>query len=96
MFVIIDENDVVQDIASEQENLSRGYNVPGKITVLEIDSVDVRIGDFYRGGKLIINEQLRQQQAEKAANRQKVDIEIRRFAIEALKQKGEIPPEYTE
>ena len=59
MWIITDKNQTVQDIASEQANLSRGYTYPN-YTVYEIQgSVSVKIGDQYDGTKIIPNMKLR-------------------------------------
>ena len=59
MWIITDENQTAQDIASEKANLSRGYTYPN-YTVYEIPGVaDVTVGDKYDGIKVTINEKLR-------------------------------------
>ena len=59
MFIICDAHEVVQDRASVEANLSRGYNYPG-YTVHEIArGVDVRVGDTYKEGIVLPNEKKR-------------------------------------
>lgn len=98
MYLICDENDVIQDLATRKENLSRGFRFANYKLYEDVDFGGslIVVGDTYRDGKLIVNNEIRQQEAEKATNRGKINDEIRRFAIEALKQRGELPPDYTE
>jgi hypothetical protein len=50
MFVICDSNNVVQDIASERANLSRGYGFPKyKLWAFVDHNLDIRIGDTFDG-----------------------------------------------
>ena len=49
MWIICDENGRVQDIASSEANLSRGYDFPNYVKYDVANSIDVKIGDNYDG-----------------------------------------------
>ena len=49
MWIICDRDDVVQDRASKEGALSRGYNYNG-YQVYELPNQDIRVGDTYKDG----------------------------------------------
>ena len=97
MFVIIDENGVVVDIAARLQNLSRGYGYFGH-TVFELGRFDITIGDTYKDGKFTPNMENRLQIIQRASDEAKITAWIaawlRTLAIQDLKNKGELPAEY--
>lgn len=93
MFVICDQNDVVQDISSRQENLSRGFGFPGYMIYKDIDA-DVRILDTFDGVTLTPNTAERQKAIDKAANEKKIADKIRADAIADLISTGDLPEDY--
>jgi len=93
--IITDDADVVVDIASRKENLSRGKEVTNFRQYNDIDDLyDIRIGDSFDGEKLTRDMDVRQAEAERAANESKVQTEMRRAAVQSLKDKAELPPDY--
>lgn len=96
MFVICDENDVVQDIATEKANLSRGYSYPGYKIYPNIGNTDIRIGDTYKDGVLTKNQQERDKSNLRQQNEQKIAAKARAIAIAECIKDGDLPPDYTE
>ena len=94
MFVICDQNDVIQDIASEEINLSRGHNVPGAKLHINIGELDLQIGDTFKNGVLIKNLQKRQERFEIQQNESKIQNHIRAAAIDELKVTGDLPADF--
>jgi hypothetical protein len=94
MFVICDQNDIVQDIATEEANLSRGYTFPGYKLWIDADVGDIRIGDSFDGQVLTKNQTLRDEQLQKQQNEKLIQNKIRQTAIDALKATGDLPPDY--
>ena len=96
MFFIIDKNDVIQDIASERANLSRGYGFEDhKIFVTE-NMLGAGIGDTYKDGLFLID--IDRKAAEEVTRTQEalINDEIRAIAIAKLKSEGKLPEVYTE
>ena len=93
MFVICDKNNIVQDIATEMANLSRGYDFDGyKLCDIEID--DIRIGDSYINGIHTKNIQIRTDVLARQINEMKITNKIRAIAINALKNAGDLPADF--
>ncbi len=97
MFVITDQNGVIVDMASRRENLSRGYGYPDQ-TVLELDQVDMIIGDHYKDGELTRNIENHVRIIQRASDEAKITAWIadwlRTLAMQDLKNKGELPADY--
>jgi len=94
MFIVCDQNNIVQDIASEQVNLARGYAFPGYKLHADVKVQDVRIGDTFKDGVLTKNQMLRQKNIDRAANEQKIADKIRKKAISELIGNGDLPAGY--
>ena len=94
MFIICDQNNVVQDIATEEANLSRGYGFTGYKLWTDAKAQDIQIGDTYKAGVLTENQQRRQEQLERQQNESKIRKKIRAIAITELKAAGELPVDY--
>ena len=94
MFIVCDQNNIVQDIASEQVNLARGYTFPGHKLHAGIKDQDIRIGDTFKDGVLTKNQMLRQENIDRAANEQKIADKIRKKAISELIGNGDLPAGY--
>lgn len=76
--IICDKDDVVVDIASRRENLSRGYTFPGYKEYLDLELSDVDIGDTYKDGVVTKNVKARKEQRIRALQHQIVNLEARR------------------
>lgn len=94
MFVICDQTDVVRDIASEEANLSRGYNYPGYKIWIDVTVGDIRIGDHYVDGVLIKNQVERDKAIVLQQNEQKITDKSRAIAIAECIRGGELPPDF--
>ncbi len=94
MFVICDNLDVVQDVATEKANLSRGYTYPGFKLNEDVAVVDMQIGDTFKDGVLTKNQQKRDEQLQRQQNEQKITAKIRQDAIAALIAAGDLPAGY--
>jgi len=96
MFVICDGVDVVQDIATEKANLSRGYNYPGYKLYEDVAVQDMLIGDTFKDGVLTKNQTLRQGQILRQEQEGKIGKMQRKLAIKQLKVDGELPSDFPE
>jgi len=96
MFVICDGVDVVQDIATEKANLSRGYNYPGCKLYLDVNVEDIRLGDVFKDNVLTKNQSLRQEQILRQEQEGKIGKMQRKLAIKQLKIDGELPSDFPE
>ena len=95
MFLITDENDVIQDIASEKVNLSRGYKFANFKVHENINlAAGATVGDSYKDGLFFID--INRQAAEQlAAERESlINEKTREVAISLLKQEGKLPPAF--
>ena len=94
MWIICDKDDVIQDISTEEANLSRGYAFDGHKKHKIEDVLDVAIRDRYDGEKLIENEVVRAERKEEAETRVKINIEkdkiLEEQAVANLEARGEI------
>ena len=95
MFVICDQNGIVQDIASEKINLSRGYDFTG-YKLFELNIPDLKIGDTYKDGVYTKNQVIRDQLLTGGQNEKKIQERVRKIAIDQLKAEGKLPADYTE
>lgn len=95
MFAICDQNDVVQDIASEQANLSRGYSFPGYKLYPDVDIADIQIGDTFKDGVLTKNQAVRDEAIQHFQNEKKVSDRMRANTIAELITEGKLPADYT-
>jgi hypothetical protein len=97
MFIITDENNIVVDMATRQESLSRGYAYPNHI-IVELTEVDMTIGDTYKDGLLTRNVanrlQIKQQGIDETKITQKIRDITRADAIAALKATGDLPADF--
>lgn len=97
MFLITDQNDVIVDMASRLENLSRGYAYPDRI-VSESDRFDMILGDTYKDGQLTRNIENHVKIIQRRSNEAKISAWIaawlRTLAMQDLKNKDELPAEY--
>ena len=94
MFVICDQIDRVQDIATEKANLSRGYNYPGYKLWPDAKAGDIQIGDTFKDGVFTKNQAKRNERLQHQQNEQKVQDKIRAMAIGQLIKEGALPAEY--
>lgn len=94
MFVICDRNDVVQDIATEEENLSRGKLFSDYKLYENVTETDMIIGDDFKDGVLIKNDQLRHETFEKAETERKIASKTRAISIAELIKAGELPADF--
>ncbi len=93
MFLITDRNGVIVDMASRLENLSRGYAFADHI-VVELDQVDMILGDTSKDGLLTRNMENRLRIMERASDEAKIRSRMRQLAVADLQNKGELPAEY--
>jgi len=93
MFVICDKNGVVQDIASEKANLSRGYTFPDPKFWADVQG-DARIGDTIENGVLIKNQQVRDEMFEQQQVERLIFQKTRQIAIDALVLEGKLPGDF--
>ena len=92
--IITDQNDVIVDMATEKENLSRGYTFPGYIDYLDVEADDLQLGDSYADGIHIKNPEIRAAQKLAAEIEAKISAQIRKTAINTLKAGGELPADF--
>ena len=84
MWIICDENDVIQDISSNEANLSRGYDFPN-YKKYEIDSsLNPKVQDTYDGIDLTQNAEVRKARMVEGLRHQIIELEIRKDKAEAL------------
>lgn len=93
MFVICDENDIVRDIATEENNLSRGYDFPAH-KKYEGLAGDFRVGDTFKDGVLTVNQEERDKAIVLQQNEQKIAAKTRAIAIAECIKDGELPPDF--
>ena len=96
MFLICDQNDIVQDVASEVANLSRGYGFPDYKPYGNVTVGPVFVGDTYKDGVLTPDPNRVQLQAEKQTQERKIAAKARAIAIAECIKDGDLPPDYTE
>jgi len=97
MFILCDKNNKIVDMATREENLSRGYEFDGHELYKNVDKKRVSgaiIGDSFDGVVLAINDSLRFERAEAALVETKIRQKLRRLAVDALKSEGELPADY--
>lgn len=96
MFFIIDKNDMIQDIASEQVNLSRGFGFEDHKIYQTENMLGATIGDTFKDGLFFID--INRKAAEEVMRTREALIsnEVRAIAIAKLKSEGKIPADYTE
>ena len=94
LHIICDANDVVQDIATEAANLSRGKTFPGHKQYSVFDVVDIRIGDTFKDGVLTKNQTLRQERIQQQGQEQKIQAMQRKLAVRQLKIDGDLPEDF--
>ena len=78
MFIICDSVNIVQDKASSEANLNRGYDYPGYIMYEVPNTLDVRIRDFYDGERLTINKELRLDKSIMSVKMEMVNIALKK------------------
>ncbi len=94
MFIICDQDDLIVDIATRQENLSRGYTHPGyKLHVIAV-GIDARIGDTYKNETLTENQAERDKVKTRAEQEKKISDQIRSAAVDVLKAAGQLPADF--
>lgn len=96
MFLICDQNDVVQDVASEKANLSRGYGFPDYKLYENVEVGNAFVGDTYKDGVLTPDANRVLLQAEKQTQERKIAAKARAVAIAECIKDGDLPPDYTE
>ena len=94
VFLVTDPKGVIVDMASREQNLSRGYDYPGHIVIAGLDESDVMIGDSYKNEKLTRNVANRVKQEQRRSDEAKITARARGLAIQDLKSKGELPADY--
>lgn len=94
MFLICDKNDLIQDMASEKANLSRGYGFEDYKLYEVKGMAGAAIGDTFKDGILIKNDQLRYEIAEKAETERKIHAKARAVAIAECIKDGDLPPDF--
>jgi hypothetical protein len=92
MFIICDSNNIIQDIATEQANLSRGLKIVGH-KIYETQG-DIRIGDSFDGSLVVPNDLERSKIAQCAAAEVLIEAKKRELAITALKAEGKLPGDF--
>ena len=95
MFILIDENNIVRDCATREDNLAKG-KVEQYKTVYEVEG-SLRYGDEYnpKTGEITPRPENYPQKVIDE-NEVKIQAEIRAMAISSLKQKGELSESYTD
>ena len=94
MFIICDNKDVIQDIASDKANLSRGYQFAGHKLYENIDIFDGTIGDVFKDGQVLINETNKQERELRSQQESMITAKSRELAIVELKREGKLPPDF--
>ena len=97
--IICDKNDVVQDIATEAVNLSRGLtfaDYKGYADVPVQLVADIRVGDTFKNNVLTKNQAIRIESEKRQQDERKIQGKIRAKAIEQLIADGELPSDYQE
>lgn len=94
MNLITDKNGIIVDIASEKENLSRGYTFTDYKMFLDVPDSDYQIGDQFVNDIHIPDADIRAAQKTAAQNEQKIQAKIRQTAIDALKSSGDLPVDF--
>ncbi len=89
-FILVDTNDIVQCMASEESNLHKNKLHMAKHHV-EIEGI---VGDEYKNGKWTAIPANYPPETEDVLNEQKINAEIRRAAIQTLIANGDLPPGY--
>jgi hypothetical protein len=85
MFIITDAFDVVQDLATEKANLSRGYNYPGYKLYENVELGDIRPGDTFDGVKVTHNNAAREEARRRALKRHLIQLHSDRDKAVTLK-----------
>lgn len=75
--VICDLSDVVVDIASEEANLSRGYQLPRFKEYLGLPDMDIAIGDTFDGVTVTPNKKVRDYDRKLALQNHLIDLHVR-------------------
>lgn len=94
MFIICDSNNVVQDIATEKANLSRGYGRPDYKLYKNIKIGDIRIGDTFDGLIMTPNLAMRIAESQQQQTQVLINQKTRELSIAALKAEGKLPADY--
>ena len=94
MFVICDKNNLVVDMATRQENLSRGFQSVDYKVYADVTEIDMLIGDTFADDILTCDPALRLQIQEQAANETKIADYTRQTAIDDLIASGDLPPDF--
>jgi hypothetical protein len=94
MFVICDSNGVVQDIASEQANLSRGLTFDNYVLYSNVTISDIRIGDTFDGTTLTPNATTRAANATQITQEGIIQQHIRQLGIAAAIADSSLPTEF--
>ena len=93
MFVICDQNDIVQDVATEENNLSRGYDFPDHKKYEDLAG-DFRVGDTFKDGVLTENQEERDKAVLLQQNELKIAAKTRTIAIAECIKDGDLPPDF--
>jgi hypothetical protein len=96
MFIICDSSNVVQDIASDKANLSRGLSSADYKLYENVKISDVRIGDTFDGIVLTPNQTERTKRQQRQQYEQLIIVKNRELAIAALKAEGKLPADYVD
>ena len=91
MFVICDPDNVVQDIASEQANLSLGLSIENHILYSNVTVSGIRIGDTFDGTTLTPNQIKRAGVSAALGAESIIQHKIRHLAIAAAIADQELP-----
>jgi len=76
--VICNVNDEVVDIASEKENLSRGYAFPGFKEYHDLPDMEIAIGDTFDGVTVTPNRKARDRARKDGLQGQLIDLTLRK------------------
>lgn len=86
MFIIVDANNIVQDIATEKANLSRGYNYPGYKLYENVTVGDIQVGDTFDGKAVTANSPERNKQRQLDIQRQLLMLQLEKANAEKVGQ----------
>ena len=94
MFLICDQNDIVQDIATEKANLSRGFGFEKYKLYENVDFKNAFVGDHYIDGVIIPNGPKQQERELRLQQESMISAKAREIAIIELKKEGKLPPDF--
>ena len=95
MLIVLDENNIIIDMASEEGGLSKAKKYLG-YPVHEVPDTGFMAGDEYdlKAGAFTTRPENHPVPSTEERTEDQIQVEMRRLAVDSLKTRGELPPDF--